>query len=243
VNVVPIADETQLRHFAWVEANRATVDSLSRGRLAYVYLPNTGDEGAERFNREFYSQIDREGAVIDERNNGGGYVADSIIDVLRRSLASRWTTRYGADFSSPAGALYGPKAMIINGYAGSGGDYMPWLFRKMGVGPLVGQRTWGGLVGIYGYPALLDGGAITAPRVAFYDLAGAWEIENRGVAPDLEMALDPALWRQGRDSQLEAAVKSVVDRLASERKAMPPKPPYPDYHHGAVTGGSKPMGR
>jgi tricorn protease len=242
VNVTTIPDETSLRHFAWVEANRATVDRLSGGRLAYVYLPNTADEGIERFNREFYSQIDRAGAVIDERNNGGGYVADSIIDVLRRTLSSRWTTRYGADFSSPAGALYGPKAMIINGYAGSGGDYMPWLFRKMAVGPLVGERTWGGLVGIYGYPALLDGGTITAPRVGFYNLEGQWEIENHGVAPDLEVGLDPALWRQGRDAQLEAAVKSVLDRLASERRPMPPRPPYPDYHHGAPIGGTRPGG-
>src|SRR5581483_49477 len=154
MTVVPVANEQGLRNLAWIEDNRRKVDQLSGGKLAYVYLPDTAGGGYTNFNRYYFSQIDRDGAVIDERFNGGGTAADYIIDYMRRPLLNRWATREGEDFSTPSASIYGPKVMIINEYAGSGGDLMPWLFRKAGVGTLVGKRTWGGLVGIYDYPQL-----------------------------------------------------------------------------------------
>jgi len=238
VTVVPVASEAGLRNLAWIEGNRRAVDRLSGGRLAYVWLPDTADRGYANFNRYYFAQVDREGAIIDERNNGGGYIADYIVDVLKRTLTSRWTTRTGADFSSPLGSILGPKAMIINQYAGSGGDFLPWSFKQAKIGPLVGKRTWGGLVGIYDYPMLMDGGTVTAPRVAFYNLEGKWDVENHGVDPDIDVELDPAAWRAGHDTQLEAAVKAVMDRLPPKPAPMPARPAYPNYHSGPVKPGT-----
>ena len=175
--------------------------------MAYVYLPNTSGAGYTNFNRYYFAQINKEGAVIDERFNGGGTAADYIIDYMRRPLMNYWATREGEDFTTPVGSIFGPKAMIVNEYAGSGGDAMPWYFKKAAIGPLVGKRTWGGLVGIYDYPQLIDGGSVTAPRVAFYNLEGEWDVENFGVPPDIEVELDPKEWRAGRDTQLEKAVE------------------------------------
>ena len=152
VTVVPVANEGGLRNLAWIEGNRRKVYELSGGKLAYVYLPNTGGAGYTNFNRYYFAQIDKQGAVIDERFNGGGSAADYIVDYMRRPLMNYWSTREGEDFTTPIGSIYGPKTMIINEYAGSGGDLMPWLFREAKVGSLVGKRTWGGLVGIYNYP-------------------------------------------------------------------------------------------
>ncbi|HEY7543671.1 MAG TPA: PDZ domain-containing protein, partial [Blastocatellia bacterium] len=234
VTVVPVANEGGLRNLDWIEGNRRKVDQMSGGRLAYVYLPNTAGAGFTNFNRYYFAQIDKEGAVIDERFNGGGTAADYIIDNMRRPLMNRWATREGEDFNTPVGSIYGPKAMIINEWAGSGGDLMPWLFRKAGVGQLVGKRTWGGLVGIYDYPFLIDGGQVTAPRVAFYNLQGEWDVENYGTPPDVEVDLDPAAWRQGRDTQLEKAIEVVMTAL--KRNPLPKyrKPAYPNYHKNAV---------
>jgi tricorn protease len=228
-----VANEGGLRNLAWVEDNRRKVDQMSGGRLAYVYLPNTSGAGYTNFNRYYFAQIDKDGAVIDERFNGGGTAADYIIDYMRRPLMNYWATREGEDFTTPVGSIFGPKAMIINEYAGSGGDAMPWYFRKAGIGPLVGKRTWGGLVGIYDYPQLMDGGQVTAPRVAFYNLNGEWEVENYGVAPDIEVDLDPALWRAGRDPQLEKAVEVVMDALKKNPPPRHKKPAYPNYHNGS----------
>ena len=172
VTVVPVANESGLRNLAWIEDNRRKVDQMSGGKLAYVYLPDTAQGGYTYFNRYFFAQLDKEGAVIDERFNGGGHAADYIIDYLRKPLMNYWTMRDGEDFATPFGAISGPKAMIINEYAGSGGDLMPWMFRRAGIGPLIGKRTWGGLVGIGGYPTLIDGGIVTAPHFAFYTPEG-----------------------------------------------------------------------
>ncbi len=230
VTVVPIDNEAGLRNLAWIEGNRRRVDQLSGGKIAYVYLPDTGGGGFTNFNRYYFAQIDKEGAVIDERFNGGGSAADYIIDYMRRPLRNYWATREGEDFTTPIGSIYGPKAMVINEYAGSGGDLMPWLFRQSSIGPLVGKRTWGGLVGIYDYPPLIDGGLVTAPRVAFYNLQGEWEVENHGVAPDVEVEMDPALWRQGRDPQLERAVEVVLDALKKNPLPKRRRPAYPNYY-------------
>jgi len=149
---------------------------------------------------------------------------------LRRPLLSYWMTREGQDFTTPVGAIFGPKAMITNMYAGSGGDALPWYFREAKLGLLVGTRTWGGLVGIYDYPALIDGGSVTAPRLAFFSPSGHWDVENHGVSPDVEVEYDPAAWRMGHDPQLERAVEIVLQRI---EQTPPPKvnhPPFPNYH-------------
>jgi tricorn protease len=230
VTVVAIADESRLRHLAWLEANRRTVEQATAGRVAYVYLPDTGGGGFTSFNRYFFSQVGKEAVIIDERDNSGGQLADYIIDYLRRPLMSRIATREGHDGASPTQAIYGPKVMIINQFAGSGGDAMPWYFRKAGIGPLVGEKTWGGLVGIGGYPELIDGGHVMAPRWAIYGLKGEWEVENHGIAPDVEVWQDPKLVREGHDPQLEKAVEVALDLLKKNPPATYPKPAYPDYH-------------
>ena len=229
VTVVPVPSETGLRNLAWIEGNRRKVDEMTGGRVAYVYLPNTGGAGYTNFNRYYFAQIHKEGAVIDERFNGGGTAADYVIDYLRRPLMNYWTTREGEDFPTPVGAIFGPKVMIVNEIAGSGGDALPWYFRKMKIGPIVGKRTWGGLVGIYDYPQLMDGGFITAPRVAFRDAEGDFVVENVGVAPDIEVELDPRAWRQGRDPQLEKAVEVVLEAMKKNPLPKPKKPTYPNY--------------
>jgi tricorn protease len=233
VTVVPIETEAALRNRAWIEGNLHKVDKLSGGKLAYVYLPDTGFGGYTSFNRYFFAQVGREGAVIDERFNGGGSAADYVIDYLRRPLQNYWLTREGQDFTTPVGAIFGPKAMIINMYAGSGGDALPWYFRDAKLGPLVGTRTWGGLVGIYDYPALMDGGGVTAPRVAFYNRTGDWDIENHGVAPDYEVELTPKDWASGRDPQLEKAVSLVMDALKKNPLPVAKHPAFPNYHNQA----------
>lgn len=230
VTVVPIETEAALRNLAWIEDNRRKVDRLSGGRLAYVYLPNTAQGGFTNFNRYYFAQIGKEGAVIDERFNGGGQIADYIIDHLSRPLLNFFMTRTGEPFSTPQSAIFGPKAMIINEYAGSGGDAMPWMFRERHLGPLIGKRTWGGLVGIVGFPPLIDGGIVTAPNLAFYNLKGEWEIENHGVAPDIEVEYGPAAVRAGHDPQLEKAVDVLMAELKKHPLPHYHHPPFPNYH-------------
>ncbi len=242
VVVVPVPDETALRLRSWIDGNRKYVDYRTKGRAAYVYLPNTGEDGYRYFNRYFFAQVDKEAAIIDERFNGGGQAADFIVDYLRRPLLNYWTTRYGADFTTPQQAIHGPKVMIINEAAGSGGDALPWYFRKLQIGPLIGKRTWGGLVGILGFPVLMDGGTVTAPNMAFWNPNGpggkpVWDVENHGVAPDIEVDLDPKEWRQGRDAQLERAIDTVLSSLEKQPKSTPRHPSFPDYNSSA--GGSK----
>ncbi len=230
VTVVPIESEANLRNRAWIEGNLHAVDKLSGGKVAYVYLPDTGFGGYTSFNRYFFAQIGREGAVIDERFNGGGAAADYVIDYLRRPLQNYWMTREGHDFTTPVGAIFGPKAMIINMYAGSGGDALPWYFRDAKIGPMVGTRTWGGLVGIYDYPNLMDGGSVTAPRVAFYNRNGEWDVENHGVAPDYEVEITPKEWMSGHDPQLEKAVELVMNSLKKNPLPEGKRPVFPNYH-------------
>jgi tricorn protease len=240
VTVVPIADESGLRHLAWVEGNRRKVDQLSNGKLAYIYIPNTSGAGYTSFNRYFFAQTNKEGAVVDERFNGGGALADYVVQQLSRQLLSYIHFRYGTqDVPVPAGAIYGPKAMLINEMAGSGGDAMPWFFKKTGVGPLIGKRTWGGLVAAFPAPQLMDGGGVTAPDAAVYGLQGEWEVENHGVAPDIEVEMDPAAWRQGRDPQLEKAVEYLMGELKKNPQQKPKLPAYPNYHNGAATTANK----
>ncbi len=230
VTVVPVENETNLRHLDWIEDNRRFVDKLSGGKIAYVHLPNTAEDGYQSFNRYFFAQVGRQGAVLDERFNGGGDIADYIIDYLNRRPMGRITSREGEDVTDPSQAIYGPKVMIINQFAGSGGDAMPWYFRKAALGPLVGMKTWGGLVGIGNYPPLMDGGAVTAPRWAFYGLTHEWEVENHGIAPDIEVDQDPKLVREGHDPQLEKAVEAALGLLKKNPPPIFTKPSYPNYH-------------
>jgi tricorn protease len=236
VIVVPVDSEESLRHLAWIEGNRRFVDKATGGRVAYVYVPNTGGGGYTSFNRYFFSQVGKDAAIIDERFNEGGQLADYIIDYLRRPMMSKVVTREGHDWSSPSEAIYGPKVMLINEMSGSGGDALPWYFRKAGLGPLIGKRTWGGLVGIGGYPELIDGGHVTAPRAAIYGLNGDWEVENHGVAPDIEVDLDPASYRAGHDAQLDKAIEVVMQQLKYHPLPVYPRPAYPNYHENDGLG-------
>jgi tricorn protease len=226
VSVRPIADETTLRHWAWVEGNRRKVDELTNGRVAYVYMPNTGAAGYDYFNRYYFSQLNKEAVILDERFNGGGLVADYVIDLLNRPLLSYWATREGKPFATPNASIFGPKVMIINELAGSGGDALPLFFRRRGLGKLIGKRTWGGLIGIYDYPILMDGGMFTSPRLAIFSPEGEWEVENVGVAPDIEVEMTPKLVIAGRDPQLEKAVEVVLAELnaSSPKKVTRPMP-------------------
>ena len=222
---VPIASELALRNRDWVEGNLRKVDRATNGRVAYVYVPNTAEPGHAYFKRYFYPQAHKDAVIIDERFNGGGQIADYYIDALRRPLVSYWAMRYGADLKTPTASIQGPKVMIIDETAGSGGDLLPWMFRKFKLGPIVGKRTWGGLVGILGFPEFIDGGGITAPNLAIWTEDG-WVVENEGVPPDIEVEQTPADVIDGHDPQLEKAIAIALDEL---KKSPPPslkRPPY-----------------
>ena len=230
VTVVPVDSEHGLRNLDWIESNRRKVDALSGGKVAYIYMPNTGGAGYSNFNRYFYAQLDKQALVLDERYNEGGAIADYIVNVLGQKPLSAAIERDGEPVHDPVGAIFGPKAMIINQSAGSGGDAMPWYFRKAGLGTLVGVRTWGGLVGIGGYPQLIDGGSVTAPRYAIYGLSGDWEVEGHGIPPDVEVEELPKDVAAGHDMQLERAVAIVLEQLKQHPVPVPVIPPYPNYH-------------
>jgi tricorn protease len=230
VTVVPVDSEHGLRNLDWIDSNRRKVDAMSEGKIAYIYMPNTAGAGYTNFNRYFYAQLDKQAVVLDERYNEGGFIADYVVNVLGQKLLSGAIERNGKPVHDPVGAIYGPKVMIINQSAGSGGDAMPWYFRKANLGTLVGVRTWGGLVGIGGYPTLIDGGYVTAPRYAIYGLNGDWEVEGHGIAPDVEVQELPKDVAAGHDAQLERAVSIALGQLKEHPVAEPAVPPYPNHH-------------
>ncbi len=229
ITVVPVSSEMGLRRLAWVEDNRRKVDELSGGKLAYVWLPNTGQAGYSYFNRYYFAQQHKQGAVIDERFNGGGSAADYMVDIMARSLHGFFNNRIDPDlpFTSPGAGIWGPKVMIINEHAGSGGDLLPFMFRKMNIGPLVGTTTWGGLIGIWDYPALIDRGAMVSPRGGFYNVNGEWDVENIGVAPDIEVEMIPGKVIRGQDPQLERAVEEALRLLEEDPVKILPEPDPP----------------
>jgi tricorn protease len=237
VTVVPVDSEKGLRNIDWIEANRRKVDQLSGGKVAYIYMPNTAGAGYSNFNRYFFAQLDKQAVLLDERYNEGGLIADYIVNVLGQKMLSGAIERDGKPVHDPEGAIFGPKAMIINQSAGSGGDAMPWYFRKANLGTLVGVRTWGGLVGIGGYPVLIDGGGVTAPRYAIYGLNGEWEVEGHGIAPDVEVEELPKDVAAGHDPQLERAVSILLQQLMDHPVPTPAIPPYPNYHQHDDLGG------
>ena len=227
VSVVPVESELALRNRDWVEGNLRKVSVATNGRVAYVYVPNTSSLGYTYFKRYFYPQAYKDAVIVDERFNGGGSVADYYIDVLQKKLIAYWVMRYGADMKTPSASIQGPKVMIADETAGSGGDLLPWMFRRFGLGPIVGTRTWGGLIGILGFPPLMDGGAITAPNLAFWDPEKGWTVENEGVPPDVEVEQTPADVIAGRDPQLERAIQIVLEDLKKNPPVEPQRPAYP----------------
>jgi tricorn protease len=191
VKVVPVESEADLRNRDWVEGNLKKVTEATKGQVAYVYVPNTAGLGFEYFKRYFFPQANRKAIIIDERFNGGGQLADYYIDILQRPVQAYWNMRYGQDLKTPSASIQGPKVMITDETAGSGGDMLPWMFHKFKVGTIVGKRTWGGLVGILGFPEFIDGGGVTAPNVAIWTKDG-FIVENTGVTPDIEVEQTPA---------------------------------------------------
>jgi tricorn protease len=225
ITVEPIANESLLRRWAWIEGNRQKVQQKSGGKIAYVYMPDTAGQGFEHFNRMFFAQVDKQALIVDDRRNGGGQAANYVTELLARPYLASWKDRDGMVFDTPGGAIYGPKAMLIDQDAGSGGDFMPYAFKRVGLGPLIGKRTWGGLIGISVNPPLIDGGFLTVPYFRFYTPDGEWRVENEGVAPDIDVELDPAAVNRGEDTQLDAAIADVLKRLETwkpiQRKVAP----------------------
>jgi len=226
VKVVPVSSESSLRNRDWVEGNIKKVNKATNGRVAYVYVPNTTTLGHTYFKRYFFPQVHKDAIIVDERFNGGGSVADYYIDLLRRPFVSYWNMRYGNDLKTPSASIQGPKVMLIDETAGSGGDLLPWMFRKFKLGKLIGKRTWGGLVGTLGFPVLMDGGYVTAPNLAIWTEDG-WVVENVGVPPDIEVEQWPAEVINGHDPQLEKAIEVILNELEENPPVKPERPPYP----------------
>jgi tricorn protease len=226
--VIPIANEAALRQWNWVEANREYVERKSGGKVAYVYLPDTAGDGYTFFNRMFFAQVDKPALIVDDRRNSGGQAANYVLEVLNRKYLSGWKDRDALVFNTPAAAIYGPKAMLIDQDAGSGGDFLPYGFRRLGLGKLIGTRTWGGLIGISANPPLIDGAFLTVPFFRVFTPDGEWRVENEGVAPDVEVPLDPVAVNAGNDVQLDAAIADVLQQLKDSpeipRKTAPPIP-------------------
>ncbi len=229
ITVEPVSSERNLRSIDWIEGNRRKVDKMSGGKLAYVYLPNTGNGGFTSFNRYYFAQQDKKGVVLDERNNGGGSAADYMIDVMSRTLLGYFNSKANDNrpWTTPIAGIWGPKVMIINERAGSGGDLLPYMFKEKDLGPLIGTRTWGGLVGTWDTPPLIDGGRIVAPRGGFFDVNGEWAVEGEGIAPDFEVIQEPKLILQGRDPQLEKAVEVALEKLKGNEFQLKPEPAAP----------------
>ncbi len=239
ITIKPIGSEANLRYRAWVEANRKYVDEASDGKIGYIYVPNTGVQGQNELFRQFYGQIGKEALMIDERWNGGGQIPNRFIELLNRPRTNYWYRRDGSDWPWPYDSHQGPKAMLINGNAGSGGDMFPWLFKHHGLGKLIGTRTWGGLVGISGVPATIDGGTVTVPNFGFYELDGTWGIEGHGVDADIVVEADPALMLDGADPQLDVAVEHLLSEIKTNGYHKPSRPTPPDRSKIGITDEDK----
>jgi tricorn protease len=225
--VKPIGNESSLRYTAWVAANRAKVDKATGRRVAYIHVPNTATQGIQEFTKQYYPQVDKEGIIVDERFNGGGFVPDFFVERLRRTTLAYWARRDAKDERTPSSAIDGPKCILINQYAGSGGDAFPYYFKEMGIGPVIGMRTWGGLVGISHSLPLVDGGSVTMPDFGMWDPhTGQWAVENHGVDPDIAVENSPSDMVAGHDPQLERAIQWSLDQLAKNPPKKPERPPY-----------------
>jgi len=228
VVVKPIGNEWALRYRAWVEQKRAYVMQKSNGQVGYIHVPNTAIRGQNELLRQFFGQITRQAMIVDERWNGGGQIPTRFIELFNRPVTNYWARRDGHDWTWPGDAHHGPKCMLINGLAGSGGDMFPALFRQAGLGKLIGRRTWGGLVGISGNPGLVDGGYTSAPTFAYYETDGTWGIEGHGVDPDIDVLDDPSLMQGDGDPQLDTAITHMLAEIQRRPYVKPPRPPYAD---------------
>ena len=224
--VKTMSDETRLRNLEWIESNRKRVDEATNGKIGYVYVPSTGIDGQDELVRQFTAQFSKEGVIIDERFNNGGQIPDRFVELLNRKPLAFFAVRDGKNWQWPTVANYGPKVMLINGWSGSGGDAFPDFFRKSGIGPLIGSRTWGGLIGISGAPALIDGGNVTVPTFRQYNPDGTWFKEGHGVDPDIEVLEDPTTLSKGVDVQLEKAIEEVMRLHKLNPPVNPKQPPY-----------------
>ena len=228
VLVHTLASEARLRNLAWINENRLRVEKLSEGRIGYVYVPDTGQNGQNELVRQWRGQVTKAGLIIDERFNSGGQIPDRFVELLNRPLRNFWGVRDGQDWSWPSVAHFGPKAMLVNGWSGSGGDGFPYYFQQSKLGPLIGQRTWGGLIGITGAPLLVDGGSMTVPTFGIYNTKGEWIIEGYGVDPDIAVVDDPGEMAKGGDPQLERAVFEVMKAIRQNPPPTVKKPKYPN---------------
>lgn len=228
VVIQPMGDDGALRYRAWIEAKRKYVEDKTGGRVGYIHVPDTGVNGQNELVRQFYPQIGKEALIIDERWNGGGQIPTRFIELLNRPVTNYWARRDNIDWKWPPDANNGPKCMLINGPSGSGGDMFPWLFRYNNLGPLIGTRTWGGLVGISGNPALIDGGYTSVPTFGFYTKEGKWDIEGHGVDPDYKVVDDPALMVDGGDPQLDKAIELMLKAADTDGFKRPERPIDPD---------------
>lgn len=226
VLVKPLDNDTRLRHLAWINHNRETVEKESDGKLGYIYVPNTGIDGQSELVRQFVAQYNKQGLIIDERFNSGGQIPDRFIELLNRPALGFWAVRDGHNWQTPTIANFGPKVMLINGWSGSGGDAFPYFFKESKLGPLIGMRTWGGLIGYTGVPGLVDGGSITVPTFRLYNPEGKWFPEGHGVEPDIKVVDDPAQLSRGIDPQLQKAIQVELQQLKENPPVHPKQPPY-----------------
>ncbi len=231
VLVQTIGNEFRLRSLAWVEDNRKRVLAASGGRIGYVYVPNTGVDGQTELVRQFHGQRAMDALIIDERFNSGGQIPDRFIELLNRPPLAFWAVRDGADWQWPPAGHFGPKAMLINGWSGSGGDAFPYYFRSAKIGPVIGQRTWGGLIGISGAPPLIDGGSVTVPTFRMYSPQGEWFPEGHGVEPDIEVVDNPTEMARGKDPQLDRAVEVLMKELKDGKLPVAKRPPAQNRGH------------
>jgi len=226
VLVKTLESEARLRNLAWIDAKRVRVEKATGGRIGYIYVPDTARVGQEELYRQFMGQLGREGLIVDERFNSGGQIPDRFVELLNRPVTNYWAVRDGKDWQWPPATIPGPRVMLINGWSGSGGDCFPLYFRMARLGPLVGMRTWGGLIGISGAPGLIDGGGITVPTFGIYSTDGKWIVEGHGVDPDIRVVDDPAKMWNGDDPQLEGAIEEVMRLLKENPPVVPHRPAY-----------------
>ncbi|MFG0286199.1 MAG: PDZ domain-containing protein, partial [Phycisphaerales bacterium JB039] len=235
ITLKPLGSEQNLRFRAWIEANRQYVAEASDGAVGYIYVPDTGVNGQNELFRQFYGQTGKKALIIDERWNGGGQIPTRFIELLNRPRTNYWARRDGKDWPWPPDSHQGPKCMLINGLAGSGGDMFPWLFKHNELGKLIGTRTWGGLVGISGVPGLIDGGYTAVPTFGFYETDGTWGIEGHGVDPDIKVIDDPTKLAQGTDPQLDTAIELMLSEIETSGYTPPQRPADPDRSGMGVT--------
>ncbi len=224
--VETMTDESRLRLLNWIEQKREVVENETNGKIGYIYIQDTGIEGQNDLVKQFTAQIDKQGLIIDERFNSGGQIPDRFIEMLDRKPLAFWAVRDGKDWQWPQYAVFGPKVMLINGWSGSGGDAFPEFFKEAGIGPLIGMRTWGGLIGISGSPSLIDGGFLTVPTFRMYLPDGKWFAEGHGVDPDIKVVDDQAQLAKGIDPQLEKAIEVEMQLVKEHPPVHPKQPPY-----------------